>query len=176
MPNTEYDGTVAHVVDPKLNLVRFLNCSLRNVAAPEFKGAFVRKASILLADDNSAVVDHVSSLLEADEEYEVVGALNDGTAVSREYERLRPDVIVLDISMEPVSGIDVARHLRDCGCPSKIVFLTVHEDADFVAAAMGAGGSAYVVKSRLGMDLIPAIHAALCNKFFVSPNLLYQQP
>jgi len=140
-----------------------------------FKGAFVSKASILLADDNSAVIHLVSSLLETDDEYEVVGALNDGAAVLREYRRLRPDVIVLDISMELVSGIDVAQRLRDCGCHSKIVFLTVHEDADFVTAAMGAGGSAYVVKSRLGMDLIPAICAALCNKFFVSPSLLYQQ-
>ena len=135
----------------------------------------MRKASILLADDNSAVIHRVSSLLETDDEYAVVGALNDGAAVLREYQRLRPDVIVLDISMELLSGIDVAQQLRDCGCHSKIVFLTVHEDADFVNAAMGAGGSAYVVKSRLGMDLIPAIHAALCNKFFVSPSLLDEQ-
>jgi DNA-binding NarL/FixJ family response regulator len=166
---------LAHVVDCKLSLVLVLNSWLRNVAAPLFKGAFVRKATILLADDNSAIIDHVSSLLAADDEYEVVGALSNGAAVLPEYERLRPDVIVLDISMELVSGIDVAQRLRDCGCHSKIVFLTVHEDADFVTAAMGAGGSAYVVKARLGMDLIPAIYAALCNKFFVSPSLLYQQ-
>lgn len=135
----------------------------------------MRKATILLADDNSAIIDHVSSLLAGYDEYQVVGALNNGAAVLREYERLRPDVIVLDISMELVSGIDVAQHLRDRGCHSKIIFLTVHEDADFVTAAMGAGGSAYVIKSRLGMDLIAAIYAALCNKFFVSPSLLYQQ-
>jgi len=114
-------------------------------------------------------------LLETDGEYEVVGSFANGTDVLREYDRLRPDVIVLDISMELLSGIDVAQQLRDCGCHSKIVFLTVHEDADFVNAAMGAGGSGYVVKSRLGLDLIPAIHAALCNKLFVSPTLLYQQ-
>lgn len=136
----------------------------------------MRKVTILLADDNSAILDHVSTLLDADDEYEVIGAFCNGTSVLREYDQLRPDVIVLDISMELLSGIDVAQQLRDNGCHSKIVFLTVHEDADFVNAAIGAGGSAYVVKSRLGADLIPAIHAALCNKFFVSPSLLYQSP
>jgi DNA-binding NarL/FixJ family response regulator len=75
--------------------------------------------------------------------------------------------------MELLSGIDVAQHLRDCGCHSKIVFLTVHEDADYITAAIGAGGSAYVVKSRLSTDLIPAIDAALSHKLFVSPSLLY---
>lgn len=131
------------------------------------------KADVLLADDNPAMLDHVSSLLRTDNHYNVVGALNNGADVLREYERLRPDVIVLDISMDLLSGIDVAHHLRDEGCHAKIVFLTVHEDFDFLNAAMGAGGSAYVVKSRLSTDLIPAINAALSNKLFVSPNLLY---
>jgi DNA-binding NarL/FixJ family response regulator len=90
------------------------------------------------------------------------------------YFRLRPDVIVLDISIGKLSGIEVARHLRDSGCHSKIVFLTVHEDSDFLSAAMGVGGSAYVVKSRLNTDLISAIAAVLCGKVFVSPCLLYQ--
>jgi DNA-binding NarL/FixJ family response regulator len=141
---------------------------------PRQEGAVVRRVTILLADDNSAVLDHVSTLLEAGDGYEVIGAFGDGAAVLREYDRLRPDVIVLDISMEVLSGIDVAQQLRDCGCHSKIVFLTVHEDSDFVNAAMGIGGTGYVVKSRLGMDLIPAIRAALSDKLFVSPTLLYQ--
>ena len=130
------------------------------------------RASILLADDNSAILDHVSSLLKADDQYEIVGALSNGATVLREYDQLRPDVIVLDISMELLSGIDVAQHLRDSGCHSKIIFLTVHEDSDFVNAAMGAGGSAYVLKSRLSMDLIPAVNAVLSNRLFVSPTLL----
>ena len=134
------------------------------------------KASILLADDNSAILDHVSSLLEVDDQYEVVGALSNGAAILHEYEQLRPDVIVLDISMELLSGIDVAQHLRDSGCHSKIIFLTVHEDSDFVNAAMGAGGSAYVLKSRLSMDLIPAVNAVLSNRLFVSPTLLNCPP
>lgn len=134
----------------------------------------MKKVSIVLADDNSAILDYVSSLLDADQ-YDVVGAFTNGAAVLQEYDRLRPDVIVLDISMELISGIDVAQQLRDSGCHSKIVFLTVHEDPDFVNAAIGAGGSAYVVKSRLGVDLLPAIQAVLANKLYVSPLLLQQQ-
>jgi DNA-binding NarL/FixJ family response regulator len=82
--------------------------------------------------------------------------------------RLLPDVIILDISMEGISGIDIARKLRDSGCRAKIVFLTVHEDAGCMNAALGASGSAYVVKPRLSLDLLTAIRAVLSNKLFVS--------
>jgi len=133
----------------------------------------VVKTSILLVDDNAVILDHVSNLLSKSTRYEVVAAFTSGADVLREYKRLKPDVIVLDISMELLSGIDVAHHLRDRGCHSKIIFLTVHEDFDYVNAAMGAGGSAYVVKSRLSTDLIPAINAVLSHKMFVSPTLLH---
>ena len=128
---------------------------------------------ILLADDNSAVLDQVSRMLAKD--YEIVAAVKEGYEVVQECLRLKPDVIVLDISMGEVSGIDLARELRDCGCRSKIVFLTVHEDYDFVNAAIGSGASAYVVKSRLGADLMLGIEAAAAEKLFVSSNLMYQR-
>lgn len=133
------------------------------------------KPSVLLADDNLTIVRHVSRLLERDNQYEVVATTGDGGGVLRAFERLKPDVIVLDISMGDLSGIDVARRLRDSGCYAKIVFLTVHEDSDFLAAAMGAGGSAYVVKSRLDIDLLAAIRAVLHGKHFVSANLLQER-
>lgn len=133
----------------------------------------MQNTTILLGDDNSAVLVHLGKVLEKEKCYKVVGAISDGKAVVREYLRLRPDIVILDISMGDVSGIDVARDLRDSGCLAKIIFLTVHEDSDFVNAGMGAGGSAYVVKSRLGQDLLSAIKAVLSHKIFVSPNLLY---
>jgi DNA-binding NarL/FixJ family response regulator len=142
-------------------------------AASDFEEGLVQNITILLSDDNSAVLDHLGKMLEKEKSYTVVGAISDGTVVVREYFRLRPDIIVLDISMGAVSGIDLARELRDSGCLAKIIFLTVHEDADFVNAGMGVGGSAYVVKSRLGQDLVSAIKAVLSAKIFVSPNLLY---
>ena len=131
------------------------------------------KPTILLSDDNTKVLDHVSKMLEK-EKYRVVASISDGKAVVREYFRLRPDIIILDISMGEVSGIDIARELRDSGCQAKIIFLTVHEDSDYMNAGMGAGGSAYVVKSRLSQDLFPAVNAVLSNKLFVSPNLMYK--
>lgn len=130
------------------------------------------KVSILLADDNSAVLDQVARVLKKD--YEIVAAFKDGKSVLSEYSRLDPQIIVLDISMGDFSGIDVAMQLRDLGCTSKIIFLTVHEDFDFVNAAMGAGASAYVVKSRLSKDLISAIKAVLAGKIFVSASLLHE--
>jgi DNA-binding NarL/FixJ family response regulator len=133
----------------------------------------VPRTTVLLADDNSAVLDHVRKVLEKEKNYEVLAMITDGAVVVREYLRLRPDVILLDISMGEQSGIDVARQLRDSGCAAKIIFLTVHEDSDYVNAAMGAGGSAYVVKSRLNLDLLSAINAVLSHKLFVSPTLLY---
>jgi DNA-binding NarL/FixJ family response regulator len=133
----------------------------------------VPSTTVLLADDNSSVLDHVRMMLEKENDYKVVAVVSDGTIVVRECLRLRPDIIVLDISMGERNGIDVARKLRDSGCGVKVVFLTVHEDSDYVNAAIGAGGSAYVVKSRLNLDLLSAIAAVLSSRLFVSPTLLY---
>ena len=119
-------------------------------------------------------LDQVVRVLE--EDYDVVIAVKDGHAVVGECLRLKPDVAVLDISMGDVSGLDLARQLRDSGSSSKVVFLTVHEDSDFVNAAVGAGGLAYVVKSRLSKDLISAINVVLADKFFVSATLLNERP
>jgi DNA-binding NarL/FixJ family response regulator len=132
----------------------------------------VSKTSVLLADDNSAVLRQVTQILESD--YDIVGAVTGGDAVLRDFRRLKPDIIVLDISIGEPNGIDVARNLRDSGCDSKIVFLTIHDDSDFVRAAMGAGGSGYVLKSRLSIDLKRALKAVISGKLFVSASLLYQ--
>jgi DNA-binding NarL/FixJ family response regulator len=133
----------------------------------------VSRLRILLADDNSAVLEQVSRVLAKN--YEVIGALKEGQTVVKECLRLKPDVVILDISMGDISGIDLARELRDSGCESKIVFLTVHEDYDFVKAAIGSGALAYVVKSRLSADLVFGVEAAIAEKLFVSSSLLYQQ-
>lgn len=139
---------------------------------PTAESVPVPSTSVLLVDDNLAVLHHVRKMLGKGKDYQVVGAISDGALVVSEYLRLRPDVILLDISMGEQNGIEVARRLRDSGCTAKIIFLTVHEDSDYVSAAMGVGASAYVVKSRLSLDLLSAIRAALSNKLFMSPSLL----
>ena len=129
----------------------------------------MRRTSVLIADDNPEILQHASQLLEP--EFEVVGAFSDGESVLRDFERTKPDVVILDISMGGVSGLDVARRLLQMGHQARVIFLTVHDEAEFICAAFGAGGAAYVVKSRLNSDLVDALHAALAGRIFVSPCL-----
>jgi DNA-binding NarL/FixJ family response regulator len=121
---------------------------------------------VLLADDNPVVIEILRELLEPG--FDVVGAVSDGPSVLREATALNPDVIILDISMGESNGIDVAQRLHEASCHFKVVFLSAHEISEFILSALAVGGSAYVFKSRMKTDLIPAIHAACSGKLFVS--------
>jgi DNA-binding NarL/FixJ family response regulator len=128
-----------------------------------------KPARLLLADDHAAVIGQSVRLLAG--EFAIVGAVGNGLELIEAAARLDPDVVVLDITMPDLDGIEAARRLQRAGCRAKLVFLTVQEDPDYVRAAMEAGGAAYVVKARLASDLIPAIHEALAGRRFVSPSL-----
>ena len=106
----------------------------------------------------------------------VVGSVVDGRKLLAEAERLHPDVIVLDITMPRLDGIEAARQLRRSHQPARLVFLTVHEDADYARAALDAGGLGYVVKTRLASDLLPAIRAALVDETFISSTARFDEP
>ena len=99
---------------------------------------------------------------------EVLGSLPDGQSLFEAAMSLKPDVIVTDISMPILSGIEASRRLSESGCGAKIIFLTVHSDADFAQACLATGAFAYVVKSRITTDLIPAIQEALAGRIFIS--------
>jgi DNA-binding NarL/FixJ family response regulator len=105
-------------------------------------------------------------------EFQVVGTVDDGHAVLQATEQLHPDVVILDISMGTLSGLEAARLLTSVGTKAKIVFLTVHKDPEFVEEAFSAGAVGYVVKPRLGTDLLVAIREALIGHTFVSPDLV----
>jgi len=135
-------------------------------AADGLKRDIPARTRILLVDDNPAMIDRVSRVLES--HFDVVGSCASGEEALADWFGIDPDVIVLDISMGAMSGIEVARSLDASGCRSVIVFLTVHEDPDFIEAALGAGGSAYVKKGRINLDLVQAIEAALNGGTFVS--------
>ena len=107
-------------------------------------------------------------LLQAD--YQIIGTVTDGNSVCAEVAKLEPDVIVLDVSMGERSGIEIAKRLYRQGYAGKIVFLSVHEDPDFVGAAIGAGGRGYVFKSRMKTDLGAALKAVLTSRIFISPQ------
>ena len=105
----------------------------------------------------------------------VAGSVGDGCELLAEAERLHPDVIVLDITMPRLDGIEAARQLQRSQRPARLVFLTVHEDADYARAALDAGGLGYVVKTRLASDLLPAIRAALADRTFISPAVRLEE-
>ena len=83
---------------------------------------------------------------------------------------LKPDLIVTDISMPVLNGIEAIEQLRKSGCTSTVIFLTVHSDRDFVGACLAAGALAYIVKPRVALDLMPAIRLALAGQVFISPS------
>ena len=98
----------------------------------------------------------------------IVGAVKDGPAALEAAATVRPDVIVLDVSMPGMGGFDVATRLREAGSAAAVVFLTFHEDDAFVQAAREAGGLGYVVKRLLGADLETAVREARAGRPFVS--------
>jgi DNA-binding NarL/FixJ family response regulator len=120
---------------------------------------------ILLADDSPAILDVVKSELQR--HYIIAGAVLDAASVLREVPNLKPDVIILDVSMGDLNGFEITRRLQADHCPSKIIFLTVHEEFEFVRAAFDAGASGYVFKSRLSSDLCAAIEAIRAGKVFI---------
>ena len=126
------------------------------------------RVRLLLVDDNPAVLRQVAELLPR--EYDVVATLEHGAGLAAAVLEHQPDIIVLDITLPPVSGISLASQLKVAGCLAEIVFLTVHSDRDYVRAAFGVGAIAYVVKARLGLDIVPALRAAMRGERFVSPS------
>lgn len=121
-----------------------------------------------MADDHPNFPDMVQSLLEPS--FEVIGKVTDGRALLAAAMNLNPDVIVTDISMPVLNGIDAASQLKELGCTSRIVFLTVHSDSDFIRAGLATGAFGFVVKSKLTTDLILAIREAIAGHIFISPH------
>ncbi len=145
---------------------------MATIEAPE-KGLYVggdteaqKRTRVVLVDDNPAILAAITQMLR--NSYMVAGAFLDGESVLQEWTDLCPDVLVLDISMGGLSGLEVAESLQALGSRTKIVFLTVYEDPEFVTSAFAAGASAYVFKSRIATDLIPAIDKARTGGTFVS--------
>jgi DNA-binding NarL/FixJ family response regulator len=122
---------------------------------------------VLLVDDNVAMLARAAAALA--QECVVVGSATDGPTALRAVETLDPEVVVLDISMPGMSGFDVAVRLRERGSKCAVVFLTVHDQEEFVEAARTAGVVGYVVKPRLAADLAIAVREARAGRTFVSP-------
>jgi len=127
------------------------------------------RASLVLADDHEDFLAAVARHVEG--HFDVVKTVSNGQALLDEVARLQPDMVVLDIAMPVLNGIEAARKLKATGSATRIVFLTVHADADYMRAALGTGALGYVLKSELASDLLPCLREALMGRSFVSPAL-----
>ncbi len=117
---------------------------------------------VLLADDHEAMLDRVARLLAT--ECNVVGTVTDGQQALDAARELKPDVLVLDISMPVMTGIETARRLKEAGSETRIVFLTVHDDPGFAREALEVGALGYVIKQRIASDLVAAIKKAHAHR------------
>jgi DNA-binding NarL/FixJ family response regulator len=122
---------------------------------------------VLLADDHPIVIEGLKNLLRGD--FEVVGAVQDGRALVEQAAALRPDVIVADISMPQLNGIEAARQIRKTDKNVKILFLTMHPDATYAADAFEAGASGFVLKHSAPSELVTAIREVMNGRTYVTP-------
>jgi DNA-binding NarL/FixJ family response regulator len=124
------------------------------------------RARVLLADDHRIVAEGLESLLR--EDFDLVGTVRDGDALIEAARRLRPDVVVTDISMPGMNGLDAIRELRRQGITARIVTLTMHADPQLAVDALRSGASAYVLKHSAGDELIAAVRAVLHGRTYVT--------
>jgi DNA-binding NarL/FixJ family response regulator len=125
--------------------------------------------SIVLADDQPEVLDRARQLLEP--KFNLLASVENGQQAIWAVSTLDPDLLVLDISMPVLNGIRTASHLKKTGCRTKVIFLTIHQDPDFLAAAFSVGALGYVLKYYLATDLLPAIREVLQGHIFISPAM-----
>lgn len=130
------------------------------------KGALAMLKRLLLADDHTLMLEGLARLLAS--EFEIVGTVKNGRLLLAEAERLRPDVIVLDIGMPEMNGIEAARRLTRILPSAKIVFVTQQLDPAYVHAAFSAGGKGYVSKQSAGTELVHAIRTVLRDSYYVT--------
>lgn len=129
----------------------------------------MKRFRVLLADDHRIVAEGLRSLLEP--EFEFAGIVEDGRALIKAAEKILPDVIVADISMPLLNGIEAVRQIKKINPDIKVVFLTMHSDVTYAAKAFEVGASGYVLKHSAPSELITAIRAAVKGQTYVSPMI-----
>jgi DNA-binding NarL/FixJ family response regulator len=127
------------------------------------------KKRILLADDHKFITESLKSILEPT--YEVVGTAEDGHQLAKEAARLLPDVIIVDISMPKLNGLEAVRRIRKEGIESRVIFLTMHPDVTYAASALEAGASGYVLKHAAHSELLQAVEKVLLGRKFISEKI-----
>jgi DNA-binding NarL/FixJ family response regulator len=125
--------------------------------------------TVVLADDNTTMLENLRDELGG--QFRILGSATNGVDAVTEVMRLDPDVAVLDITMPFMNGLHVVARLREENCRTKVIFLTIHEEPEYIAAGFAAGALGYVSKRRLSSDLPRAIREVFEGKTFLSPTL-----
>lgn len=128
-----------------------------------------QRPRVLIADDHLLLAEALKSLL--DPEFELVGVVEDGRALLEAAAALRPDIIVADVGMPHLNGIEALIQLRKAGNRAPVVFLTMHRNVTYARRALAAGASGFVLKHSAASELVAAIRAALAGRTFVTPSV-----
>jgi len=128
------------------------------------------KPRLVLADDHQLLVDGLRKILEP--EFEIVETVRDGRAAVEVFERLRPDLLLLDIGLPLLNGIEAARQIKQIAPDARLLFVTTHPDRTYVDEALSAGGSGYVLKQSAGRNLVEAIREVLAGRVYVCPRIV----
>ena len=129
----------------------------------------MQRLRIVMADDHVLVVEGIRRLLERD--YDIVAVVADGRAAVETTARLKPDVVLLDIAMPLLNGIEAARQIRELALPTKIIFVTMQTDRDYIRVAFRAGASGYVLKQAAPSELTEAIRTVIEGALYLSPTI-----
>jgi DNA-binding NarL/FixJ family response regulator len=130
----------------------------------------MRRSTVLLADDHAIVTDGLARILK-EAHFDVVGAVRDGQQLLDAASRLRPDVIITDLSMPGLSGLDALARLKTEHVQSKVIVLTMHHDAELAADAIRGGASGFLLKESAGDELLTAVRHALAGKVYITPTV-----
>ena len=141
---------------------------------PEDHVPMVKIPRVVVADDHQSLLDRVVSILAG--EFSVVGTAKDGPGLVEAEAELTPDVLVIDISMPGMSGLEATSCIRRRGSRAAVVCLTAHQEPEIVEAAWRAGALGYVAKAALARDLVPAVRAALEGRRFLSASAVNPEP
>ena len=131
----------------------------------------MKKVRILLVEDHHIVRQGIKQLLKLHDNYDVVGDASDGISAIAETKRLLPDVVILDISIPKMNGIEAAKQIRSISPDTKIIVLTMYESKEFITRMLDIGVSAYLSKESTDTDLVTAIEATLKGQIFLSPSV-----
>jgi DNA-binding NarL/FixJ family response regulator len=129
----------------------------------------MKRTSVLIADDHIIVSQGLQSLLV--DEFNIVGTVTNGRALIEATRQLKPDVLIVDISMPILNGLDAVRQLRREGDETKVVFLTMHAEAQIAMEAIRIGATGYVLKQAAGDELVAAIHASMKGRTYLTPYI-----